>query len=387
MGGRKMESKNNKLIQARAQLALTSMFFASILLRIPYKEDDSCLTMYTDGTVIGYNKKFIESLVIEELRSVLCHEVLHIVFQHDLILGRGTNKDQFIWNMATDYVINLVLKDAGFKLPQDCLFDIKYNRKSAETVYNELIKDKDKHKSIFSLGITDPGKCGEVRPNPAKSESEKKFAEQDRKIVVQQAASIAKKQGCLSSNLERIICELTEPKIPWREVLSRFLVENSKNDYSWKIPNRKYLNQDLYLPSLSNPELGEVILAVDTSGSISNQDLNEIATEIQSILSMFNKEFEVIYCDAKVVGKETIDPYSQLKLNPKGGGGTDYRPVFVDIVDKNIICLIYFTDGYCNDFPKTEPAFSTLWILNSENESFKPPFGEVILKGRREKWL
>ncbi|MCK4694951.1 MAG: hypothetical protein KAT74_04270, partial [Candidatus Cloacimonetes bacterium] len=192
---------------------------------------------------------------------------------------------------------------------------------------------------------------------------------------------VAKAQGKLPAGLERMIQEALQPKLPWREILARFITENARNDYTWKQPNKRYLYADMYLPSLNTPTLGSIVIIVDTSGSISQKELDIFASELHSILSTYpGTEIKVIYVDAKVAGVGTLNIYD-FKLQAKGGGGTDFKPGFEYIEKEGLMpaCVIYFTDGYCDSFPDS-PDYPVLWILTGK-AGFTPPFGEVIHMG------
>jgi predicted metal-dependent peptidase len=136
-----------------------------------------------------------------------------------------------------------------------------------------------------------------------------------------------------------------------------------------------------FMPSLYKPEVGEVILIVDTSGSISKDDLALVAGCLQDILGMYSKGFTLLYVDAELAGVQEIGPDDPLKLEAKGGGGTDFRPGFdwIEKEGREPKAVIYITDGYCNSFPEVEPPFPVLWMLNNRNESFKAPWGETVV--------
>lgn len=379
-----------KLTKARAGLVLDQPFFASIALRLRVQEDTASPTMWTDGKDLGYNPDWINTLTLDEIKGVISHEVMHIALLHNL---RRDQRDMGNWNIAGDEAINPILLDAGMTLPKEGLIQRTYENMSAEEIYNRLPKPrKGKEKPGDQPGGqpgTDPGKCGEVRdypgpdgqttpPTPAQMAQQ----EQQQKIDTQQALTAAKRAGNLPGSLERLISDLLEPVIPWKEVLARFVDTHAKNDYTWTTPNRRYTPQGLYLPALKNPEIGNILLSVDTSGSIDQSQLNEFVGEIQGILKAYDKTtLTVIFCDHAIQGEpQTLDPDGDARtLKPKGGGGTSFKPPF-DYAEENGLqpkAMIYFTDGYCSSFPKA-PEYDTLWILTGQNENFKPPFGETI---------
>jgi predicted metal-dependent peptidase len=396
-----MTAKEN-ITKARSNLVLTAPFFASLALKMRLVEDSRCKTMWTDGISMGYNPAFVESLPLEQVKGLICHEVMHVACGHNTRRGQ---RDHEKWNVACDYAVDPIVKEAGFTQPWENI-NSKYDNWEAERIFKDLIqsnnaknREYDKGGAGQNINSQDSNNnkqqnydreylygCGEVRDLPAKnggkaSKAEKRQAEQEQKIAVKQAAQIAKSQGALPNSLERLVNIITEPKIAWREVLARFLTENARNDYSWQRPNPRFIQQGLYLPELKNPELGLVALLVDTSGSITQKDLNDFASEILGILAVYKTELMVIYVDAAVQGFDVISSDdTELNLELKGGGGTDYRPGFTWLqeVGHQPTAVVYMTDGYCRSFPD-EPDFPTLWVLTQKTSYFKPSFGEVLV--------
>ncbi|MCK5200222.1 MAG: hypothetical protein KAR21_17820, partial [Spirochaetales bacterium] len=296
-----MDKTIKKLTKARAGLVLSSPFFASIALQLKLIEDLKCSTAYTDSVVLGYNPEFVDKLSNAELKGVICHEVLHIAMLHPF---RRNSRDQMRWNIACDYAINPIVKDAGFTLPTGALLDDRYKGRESEVIYNILPKQLPAPKNLI----------GEVRDykqdKSDKNSNTLKQQEQNWKITLSGAASIAKAQGKLPAGLDRMIQEILQPKLYWREILSRFITENAKNDYTWTQPNKRYLYSGLYLPSLNVPTLGTIAVIVDTSGSVSQKELDTFASELHAILSIYpGTEIKVIYVDTKVAHTETIDIY------------------------------------------------------------------------------
>ena len=230
----------------------------------------------------------------------------------------------------------------------------------------------------------DPGNMGAVRDATTKdgqvaSEADKKQMEEDWKIAVAQAARQQKTCGNLPGELQKMVDEIVNPTVDWRELLRRFVNERAREDYSWFPPNRRYVGQGIYLPSTRSEKMGEMVLGYDSSGSVGRKETNQFAGETSSIVEENGAHVTVIYCDTRVANVEEFGPDDMpIELNPRGGGGTDFRPVFdyVEEHDLEPACLIYFTDGYCNSFPKEEPAYPVLWACT--RKGFEPPFGEVI---------
>ncbi|NQV17774.1 MAG: hypothetical protein HQ534_04445 [Armatimonadetes bacterium] len=366
-----------KLTKARAGLVLSSPFFASIALQLRLKEDTECETAYTDSVVLGYNPEFINKLSNAEVKGLICHEVLHIAMLHPF---RKNSREHIRWNAACDYAVNPIVRNEGYTLPEGALSEGKFKDLEAEVIYNQLPKSIKISAAVALMG--------EVRDyQQDKSSSKGSHANtlpqqmKNCKIAIARAAAVAKAQGKLPAGLERMLQEALQPKLPWKEILSRFITENARNDYTWKQPNKRYLYSGLYLPGLNVPTLGTIAIIIDTSGSISQKELDTFAAELHSILSIYpGTEIKVIYVDSKVAHVEDIS-INDFNLYVKGGGGTDFKPGFEYIEQEDILpsCVIYFTDGYCDSFPE-ESDFPTLWIL-TDKANFFPPFGEVIYMG------
>jgi len=221
----------------------------------------------------------------------------------------------------------------------------------------------------------DPDKNGPTEDDAARHEQEWKTA-------VANAEQIAKSRGVMPGNLQELVDALLEPKVDWRDVLRHFLERIAANDYSWEQPDRRYLQQGFYLPSLYSHELGDIVIAVDTSCSRTKAELQQDATEISDILALYDSTVHLIYVDTRVCGYETYRREDlPLKLEFKGRGGTMFSPAF-KWVDENadgldIAAMLYLTDMECNDFPAAPPDYPVLWIQNG-GRGDPPPFGELV---------
>lgn len=420
-GKMNIQTAKGQMTRARTGLILDQPFFASLLLRLKVVEDSSCETIATDGRKLSYNPKFVEGLSLDELKGVLAHEVLHLSNLHQVRRG---SRDHGDFNRAADYAINGLIEDAGLKLPADRLRDPAFDGKGAEEIYRIIHQqpqqsqnepeqpqqgqgqgqgqqgqgqpDDDSQGEPDSEGegqdgngkpqdSGDPGKCGEVRD--ATNEEGGKASEADRsqqeaewKIAVAQAASIAKARGKLPGSLARFVDSVMEPKVDWREVLRRFVTNNAKADYSWKTPNRRFVHQGIYLPSLHSETLKPIVVAVDTSGSINDEILKQFSAELTAIVGELPiSTVKVVYCDAEV---NRVEDFTKddlpLKLKACGGGGTDFRPVFEHIeteCEEAPACAVYLTD-MDGTFPEEDPGYPVLWA--SIGYTSDAPFGEVV---------
>lgn len=371
-----MDDPKTLFTKARAQLVLKHPFFATLALRLTPVEqagDPEKSTFWTDGSIIGYNPEYIKTLSNKEIQGVICHEVMHCALSH---MTRRKNRDIKKWGYACDFAINPIIIDAELTLPKGGLYDKELAGKSAEEIYT-LLPELPPMPSDFVS-------CGEFDSSvEKKTKSEIIAQEEGWKVALAQATQQAKMMGKLPAGIERLVDDFLDPKIDWREQLKRFVDSTARNDYSWARPNRRYIHKNIYLPSLHSQQLGHVVSTVDTSGSINQRELEEFSGELRFILEEYGAECTVIYCDSQVAKVEHFNPGDYFRMEAKGGGGTDFIPPF-EYVDENGIspvAFLYFTDGFCNSFPK-EPPYPVLWIKStdgySRHSNFKPPFGEVL---------
>ena len=361
-----------KIVKAKVNLILNHPFYATIALKLDYIESKSIDTACTNGKYIMYNPDFIDKLDLDECVFLMAHEIMHVAYlHHTRRQGRNPRK----WNIATDYAINEMLVKHGFKMIEGGLLNQAYYQKSSEEIYSLLPNNPDG-------GSQDPGGCGGVTDADSMTKSELDQLEAETKQLLAQALQNAKRQGKLSENIDRLITRILQPKINWKEALAAFLINGERSDYSFKKPNSRYIYSGFYLPTLipEQNELGEICLFVDTSGSIDDEKINQFAAEMQEIVNTFGKGFSVVYIDSEVKGEEYVGEDDVIKLNPKGGGGTDFIPGFEYLEEqkRKPTCVIYLTDGFCTSFPNP-PDYPVLWVLIEETDYFQPTFGETII--------
>ena len=404
-------STERKLTRARTQLLLNQPFFGSLCLRLKL-EPGPVPTMATDGKRILYNPAFVDSLKPSEIEGTFAHEVMHCALGHHC--RRGT-RDRQVWNEAADLAINPILIGNRFTLPSGALIDPAFDNLSAEEIYSRLLQRSNNGASMtpqpcpqqpIAGGAAEPdhqqasqesnqpsgeslippearpGGFGEVLDatddsgNPA-SPAEKSSQQHEWNIAADQAMRTAKACGHEPANIARPLNENRQSKQDWRSILREFIAATSPSDYRWTPPNRRYVASGLYLPSVDRTGLGAIVIAIDTSGSIGTRELEQFAGEIASIADEAKPaSIHVVYCDAAVQAYEEFGPSEPVQLEPKGGGGTDFRPVF-EWVDENKIdpvCLVYLTDLCCHSYPK-QPEYPVLWVTDSRQTA---PFGETV---------
>lgn len=393
------ETRNSLRIQkARTALLLDHPFFGSLLYRLKDRESFAVKTMATDGVSLLWNPEFVETLTAATLAGTLAHEVMHPALHHHL---RRSGRDPKRWNIACDYAINPLLVDAGLKLPEGVLLENRFRGMSAEQIYNLLESEQDSdpngksdQQSTASDGATrspagnessdqsvpeTDGGIGQVLDVPSESDDSPAVEEQAREweIAVKQAMTVAQQAGKMPAGLDRTMEGAAEAAVNWRELLRRLWSETTAVDYSWMRPNRRHLWRGLYLPGVVKEGVGEIVIAVDCSGSISGRQLRLFEAEARSILEGQRPErVFVLYFDAVVQKVEIYEAGQPLSLNPVGGGGTEFGPCFEWIGERGIMpqTVVFLTDLY-GSFPSSAPRYPVLWASTGRRQA---PFGEVI---------
>lgn len=362
-----------KVQRARTALVIDQPFFGVLSLRLRLWETDQIPTAATDGTHLLYNPAFIASMSADELKGVICHEVMHCACGHP---WRRDNREPMRFNIAADYAINPLVKDAHFSLPKGALLDKQWAGKWMEWIYDRL--------KVTTITVSMPG-CGAPDvldpPSGVQGQGEdgqsQPMTETEWSQTVQQVAAAEKARGTLPHNIERFVGLLSEPRVDWRSVLARFITTSIKADYRWTRPSARFLAHGAYLPEMRTEAMGPIAVAVDTSGSIDGVLLNQFASELRSIIHDVNPERTyVAYCDAAIQRVDVFERGETLELKPKGGGGTAFEPVmaWVRELDDDPACLVYLTDmeGSFGEGPE----IPVLWATPSAYDS--APYGEVV---------
>lgn len=369
--------KTNHITKAKAQLVMDQPFFASLLLGMPITEDEGVKTLATNGESIKYNPDFMASLTLPQTVFTLAHEVMHCVFQH---MHRREGRDHNKWNIAGDYVINdLLIKEQIGIMPHGGLHNpqlVTEGKGITEGVYN-LLPDQDKDKESGSGPSGGGGSLDDVQDaGKDQAEIEQKSAEMKVKVV--QAQNAAKMAGKLSQNIQRLVKAYTKTNTDWRQVLRQFITQRAKVELTYAKPKRRFLADDLYLPSLSGEKMGAVVIAIDCSGSICSDLLNKFAGEVKGIIEDTCPEMtHVLYFDSEVLRTDSFSPDDQFQIKAVGGGGTAFSPIFKHIEEKNIeaVCCVVLTDLECSDFG-VAPNYPVLWASTGRTDGAQ--FGEVI---------
>jgi predicted metal-dependent peptidase len=375
----------DKIIVARVSLLLKHPFFGNMATRLKIQEAEKWLpTAATDGRHIYFCREFFEKLTVKQVEFVIAHEILHNVFDH---MGRRESRDPQVFNIAADYCVNgqLVRDHIGdHNIPDISIFhDQKYYGMSAEEVYDKIYNDYDE-KELAALGQLldehiDWEKAGkDGRPTLTK-EQLKEIRDEIREATIQAAQAAG--AGNTPASIQRMIKELTEPKMDWREILRQQIQSVIKNDYTFMRPNRKGWHMNAVLPGTQFKETIDICVAIDMSGSIGDDQAKDFLSEIKGIMQEY-QDFKIkVWCfDTKVYNEQDFDGYTMDEFDeyePMGGGGTDFDVNWEymkqhDIEPKK---FIMFTDGYPWGSWGDENYCDTVFIIHG-NEKIVPPFGE-----------
>ena len=362
-----------RLAKARTSLILEQPFIGTLALNMPMMLDDSIPTACTNGKWVKFNPKFIEDLDDEQLKFLVAHEVFHPMFEH---MYRLNGRDMRRWNRAGDYVINQLLTDEkiGRFIDGGCLNKNIYDAGGGTTdgIY-KILEEQD-----GGQPGGDPGGTGQDIQEADGTATDQEQQMADLKVTIAQAAQAARMAGKLSENLQRLIGDFLQPKVDWRDVLRRFVMKAKTDERTFARPNRRFFTQGMYLPSRSGEKLGEMVVALDCSGSIDDKTLNEFAAELRAIhCDGAPEKLHVVYFHHEVCKHEVFMPDDEVgKLVSPGTGGTAFSPIFqfLEENDINPVACVVLTDLCCDDFGPA-PSYPTLWV---SNYSDKAPWGEVV---------
>lgn len=359
-----------KLDKAKVAIGLDHPFFASILYKRGLVEDSKIPTLQVDARgTIYYNPQFVESLTVPQIVWCLCHEVGHVIAQHAL---RRHNRDPKAWNYAGDAWINDTLDacNVGERVPNTINMPGAKD-KTTEEIYNSL-PDND------GSGGDDQGGMGnDVIYGEGISEAEAEEIAAQVKIDVAQAAQIAKAKGALSGALEKFVHDFIHTKTPWYDHLERYMTDMVKSDYTWSRPNRRFLASGLYMPSKGNqPTMGEVVLQIDVSGSVSQKEIEYYNGHIKRITEVCNPtKVHVLYTDSEVLRHDEFEQGDEVNIEFYSGGGTCMESGFKYLMDKGIdpSVVVTLTDAY--DCYSEAPPFPVVWCVSTDQT---PPYGDIV---------
>jgi predicted metal-dependent peptidase len=345
--------------------------YSGILMIGSVKVDDKCPTAYTNGRDVVYGRQFISELTEPELRGVILHENKHKMYRHISTWHHLWKQNARKANMACDYVINLEIADEGkatggfVALPSCGLIDEKYRGMDSQTVFH-LLPDDDGEGQGGGQGSMDEHGWEDGQEMSAE---EVKELQQEIDNAIRQGAILA---GKVNGSLNRSFTDLMSAKVDWREALREFVssVSSGKDDSTWRKPSRRWLQHDVYMPSTISESMGSILIAVDTSGSIRDEDINKFLSEVVGIMNNVNPEqVHLLYWDSDVAGHEVYGVGDGDRLmastKPKGGGGTTPSCITDYMAKHNLKpeCSVVLTDGYVGGDWGGDWSSPVLWAI------------------------
>jgi predicted metal-dependent peptidase len=396
----------DRIITARIGLLLRHPFFGNMATRLRIQAADDWLpTAAVDGRNLFYNTQFFNAMDNKEIEFVVAHEVLHMVFDH---LGRRDDRNPMLYNIAADYIVNnLLVRDRIGTKPRivDCFQDFKYEGWSSEEVYDELFKDAQKNGEEFlkQLGEMldehldsedEDGSGGEANQEGkdsngnSVSKSKPKYSKEEMKQIKDEikenmiSAAQTAGAGNVPAGVQRLIKELTEPKMNWRELLRQQIQSTIKSDYTFSRPSRKGQMSGAILPGMNFQDTIDICISLDMSGSIGNAQARDFLSEIKGIMDEY-KDYNIkLWCfDTKVYNEQDFSAdggEDLMDYEIMGGGGTDFDANWTYMKENDIQPkkFIMFTDGYPWDSWGDDSYCDTIFIIHSHRDkNLQAPFG------------
>ena len=374
-----------KLSQAKAKLLVSQPYFGTLAAKLELVPNDDIEAFKSNGVKLEINSDYLDGLELSEVEFVLANGAMHASLAHEQRRGKRSG---WLWQMATDMAINDMLLQNGLDMPYGAQYRKRFSGMYAEEIYAELKDDilRDDENLEYEADDSD-----DVEPQENEKKSEQKEPQEQtqeeleeeilqEQLLAEEAISAleAKMQsGEAPQSIERFFEVENFGKIDWRDELRIALDRFFRDDYAMMPPSKKLLYQGIYLPS-NISQTFRLVIAVDSSGSVDEELLNEFMSEVNFLMSLVpNYEIELLVCDDKIHTHKTFYSGEQLNVALKGGGGTDFRPVF-EFIDNNfddVKLLLYFTDME-GIFPKDVPNYLVKWVSSQESAA---PFGEVLL--------
>ena len=391
----------DKLTTARVGLLLKAPFFGNMATRMRLVDaSDWCPTAATNGRDFYYNVDFVKKLSVKKLEFLFGHEICHCVFDH---FGRVGSRDRMLSNIAQDFAVNQILVDEriGDKITEVKICqDNKYRGMAWEEIYDELYEKAEKipmDQLLKQLGdLLDEhikeegpgegegdqeGKGKGGRPSMSKEEAQK-IRDEIKEAMIQSAAAAG--AGKTPAGIQRMIKDMTEPKMDWRTLVRQEIQSIVRNDYSFTRPNRKSMHSGAILPGMKEATTIDVGIAIDMSGSIGTEDASTFLGEVKGIMDQY-EDFKInLWCfDTSVYNHQEIsqdNAHDLVEYEPQGGGGTDFDVNFEFMKEQGFVPkkFIMFTDGYPCGSWGDEDYCDTIFIVKGNKEA-ESPFGQTVI--------
>lgn len=401
--------------------------YSGVMLMGTSAVEEGVPTAYTDGVNKKYGRKFLESILSEsKVRGLILHENLHVALKQ-VVFGRPMFlENRKMANLAADFVVNDIIacidgtiagtSERLVELPDGAVYDAMFHDWSMREVYNYLKKNakqggnggqgnKGQGNTPPSGGtqsnddedmdgdtVTVNGKTYDISNSDEHDFVGREVSAEEAKEILDDIDKALREGGMLAgrmgAKIPRVISDLLEPKVDWREALREFVSSSTKgnDEFTWRRMNKRHMANDIYLPSVINESIGEIVVAIDTSGSIGGAEITEFATELVSICDVCQPEVvRVLWWDTEVHGEQIFKGnYSDIAklLKPMGGGGTMVSCVSEYLVKNkvNAECVLVFTDGYVENDINWKITNPTLWMV-TQRRDFVPPVGKKVMFG------
>jgi predicted metal-dependent peptidase len=361
-----------------------SIFITTILFSLKHTWDESCKTAGTNGVDLVIAPTWFMSMTAGARMGLLAHEAWHVAFNH---MTRGDSYEHKEYNIAADHVINVMLKDASYELPEGGYGDFKYRGWSTDEVYKDL---QSNPKPPPPKGGEGSGGCGQDIKYPSdekdkdgKGNTQKQKDNLQRKIedtlikATTQSKIMGDAAGTIPGDISRMLDELLNPKLDWKTLLSNYMNAFAKEDYSYQRPNKRFM-PDFFLPGMHSESLGEICFACDASGSVSQADFTAYLNEINYVKEELNPVLTtIIDFDTRINNVHSLGQDDSIEgIKFTGGGGTNLTPVFDYYSDRKPVVLVVFSDLYCSMI-KNDPGYPVLWVCVN-NPRGQVNFGTII---------
>ncbi len=392
--------------QAKIELLLTQTFFGHLLLWLDFIPTDKCPTAQTDGRRVWWNPEFFKDMTVAHIKTIICHEVLHVAFGHHKGFKFYDVKDiaTIKWKYACDFIVNQVLVDNEFDLPQvtldtgqtranlvfaeDFVFEPPLTKPtlaySSFELYSRLPDPQVTEISICGLNDPGLGEDGEPQegghPHQSSDVDDRIWEAKIRAAFEADKKSAAMNAGRSPANVEMLMEKLLTPVIPWFRKLADWL-QPYDDDYSFAPPDRRgealniAVGEELIWPWINQGErFKNIWLIVDTSSSMTDKDIIRVCSDVYGFASV-GVNLKLMYIDARVQGVYDLTP--KPLPAPRGRGGTEFQPAFDYIEDseEEVFAVIYFTDGWPNNGWPKKPEYPVCWVITTDEV---PPWGRTI---------
>ncbi len=367
-----MQKTDEKISQAKAKLLLEYPYFGTLASKIDVIINDDIEAFKSDGKKLEINSDYLQNLQLSEMEFVFANGAMHASLAHEM---RKNKRSGWLWQMATDMAVNDMLVQNGLDMPYGAQYRERFSGMYAEEIYAELKDDilRDDENLEYEADDVDDVQNNEQTRQELEEEilQEQLFAEDAIALLESKTQT-----GEAPTTIERFFQLHDFGKVDWRNELRIALDKYFQDDYALMPPSKKLLYSGIYLPS-NISQTFRLIIAVDSSGSIDEVLLNEFLSEVNFLMTLVqNYQIELLVCDDKIQSHSTFYSGERLEIDVKGGGATDFRPVFHFIEEKfdDVKLLLYFTD-LDGIFPKNAPDYEVKWVSAVEKEI---PFGILL---------